>query len=177
MIFFLLHWFVPTQSAYSYSLSIWPTLRTTVSQGHCKWLNLHRQFTCLLVLIQTDEGGRLCTSVCMWECWWERKMERQSAWFCHFVSIYVCASWWVCVAYVIVVRSAKVRTFLPRISDELRSSRELLVFTWGDYKCVENEPGVISLWCLLCTVILSEQGMLSVFRCYTLILTTLLIVF
>lgn len=132
MIFFF--WFVhnnvPTQSTYSYCLSDWPSLQTTVSQGRCKWLNLRRQFTCLLVLIQTDEWAVVFVCVCLGECWWERKMERPSArcWHCASVRVHpLCVGLRVCLN-VIAGRSAKVGTFLPCISDELRSPRELLVF-------------------------------------------------
>lgn len=103
-------------------LSVWPPLLTTVRQGHCKWLSLRRQFTCWLVLIQTDEGGQLCLSAYSRECLSEKDGDADcvvlsvASMFAHLnvarISKCVC---------IIVGKSTKVTTLLLCIIDELKS--------------------------------------------------------
>lgn len=115
-----------------------PSESARVSQGHCQRPNLRRQFTCLLVWIQSDEGGRLrlCASV---SAWWENadEGERWSGTEHGFVSevrtgIQMCPSAceWIC----IVGKSTKVRALLPCISDELSRHRQRLVFTQQEHR-------------------------------------------
>lgn len=123
LIFFCLYLFAKKKgnctahSVLQCCLSVWPPLLTTERQGHCKWLSLRRQFTCWLVLIQTDEGGQLCVSVCSRVCWMEEDGEAE----CMVLSA---ASMFV---HLNVARTSKCvhacvwTPFLPCISDELKS--------------------------------------------------------